>query len=325
MYAMKMQPVFKDHIWGGTAFKDKYGKLFDGEKSSEAWEVSVHKNGSSIVDNGEFAGMPFDEAVRKLGRKLLGDYVYDKYKGEFPLLVKFLDCNDKLSVQVHPDDAYAQANEGEFGKTEMWYILDAKPDAKLVYGFSKDTNREEVKSAIESGDLGSLLNCVNVNVGDTFFVRAGTLHALYEGLLVAEIQQNSDTTYRVFDHNRIGADGQPRELHVEQSLNVLDYRSGKGMEKVCIEPVEIGENENAHLATCEQFSTYRYIIKEKIALSSQKQSFDILIFYNGTAIIEYESDSVVVKPGDSVVIPAYLGDYTITGSCAFLKSFVPYN
>lgn len=323
MQPLKMQPVFKHHLWGGTAFKDIYGKYSGDETASEAWEISAHKNGTSIVANGDFAGEPFTKVIDRLGRLVLGDYVMQKYNGEFPLLVKLLDCNSKLSVQVHPNDEYAQAHAGEFGKTEMWYILYAKPGAKLVYGFREDTNRNEVQKAVDDNTLCDMLNFVDVQAGDTFFVDAGIVHALYEGILIAEIQQSSDTTYRLFDHNRNGIDGKPRQLHISQSLDVVSYKSSKGMEKVLAQPVKLGENTVELLAECEQFVTERYGIKEKIVFESKKQTFDTLIFYDGNARIEYEGGSIEVKMGDSVVIPAYLGAYIIVGACSFLKSFVP--
>lgn len=322
MELMKMKPVFKEYIWGGTGFYDVFGMDTGTDTASEAWMVSTNPNGKSIIANGEFEGKTIDEAYEVLGEKLLGDYVKEKYGGKFPVLVKFLDCADKLSVQVHPDDKYASENEnGSFGKTEMWYILDAKPGAKLIYGFNRDVTKEEFKSALENGDLEGILNYVDVNKGDVFYIQSGTLHALLDGLLVAEIQQNSDTTYRVFDHNRVDKNGNARELHIEKSLDVTNLSSSKGSERIELNTVKEGKgNYKTPLVKCGYFNTEKHKIKEKTGFVSTKKSFDIIIITEGRARMFYDGGSLAVKAGDCVLVPAYMGKYTVEGNCEFLKS-----
>ena len=318
---MKMKPVFKEYIWGGTGFKDKFNMETGTETASEAWEVSTNKNGMSVIANGEFEGKTIDDAIAVLKNELVGDYVYEKYGGKFPLLIKLLDCADKLSVQVHPDDEYAKKNEnGGYGKTEMWYILDAKPGAKLIYGFSSDITKEEFKNALDNGNIEKILNYVDVEAGDVFFIKAGTLHALLDGLMVAEIQQNSDTTYRVFDYNRTDKNGKQRELHIEKSLDVTNLKSSAGNEKIKADAVKAGKgNYETALVKSSFFNTNKYSIKEKIGFVSSKNSFDVVIITKGSARMFYDGGSISVKAGESVLIPAYLGKYTVEGSCEFLK------
>lgn len=321
---LKMHPVYKEPIWGGSNLKKKYGKDIPSDCTGEAWEVAAHKNGQSTVAGGAYDGKTLGEVVRTLGKELLGDFVADKYPDKFPLLVKFLDCNDKLSVQVHPDDVYAREHEnGELGKTEMWYILDAKPGAKLIYGFSRDITREEFQSAIERGTLDDVMNYVEVEPGDCFFIPSKTLHALLDGLLVAEIQQNSDTTYRVYDFGRVDKNGNARELHIKKSVDVTNLASSKGGEKVVAQPEPVTGGVKYPLCKCDYFDTVKYEARGKISFETNRQSFELLIVYEGEATLSYEGGMLPLKAGDSVVVPAYLGSYQINGTCGFLKSTVP--
>lgn len=324
MEPMKMKPVFKESIWGGTRLKEKYNKEIPSDKTSESWEIAAHKNGKSTVIGGRYNGYTIDMLTKEFGKNFLGDYVYAKNHDKFPLLVKFLDCNDKLSVQVHPNDEYAKVNEnGELGKTEMWYILDAKPGAKLIYGFCRDVSREEFKKAIEQDTLGDILNYVPVKKGDCFFIKSKTLHALLDGLLVAEIQQNSDTTYRVYDHGRVDKNGKSRTLHIDKSVDVTNTKSSAGKEKVSAEKIQLDGGVKYRLCGCEYFWTDNYELETKIDFETNKKSFEMIIIYEGEAKIVYTDGILDIKAGDSILIPAYLGKYSIEGYGGFLRSFVP--
>ncbi|MCL2434164.1 MAG: class I mannose-6-phosphate isomerase, partial [Clostridia bacterium] len=219
MPILKLRPSFKDYIWGGTRLRSVFGLDFPGEKAAEAWVLSCRPEGPCYVEDGrtlfDVLGQPED----------------------FPLLVKLIDASEKLSVQVHPDDAYARAHENDNGKTEMWAVLDAEPDAYLYLGFARKTSREEVLSHIFDNTLTELLRRVPVKKGDVFLIPAGTIHAIGAGCLMAEVQQNSNVTYRVYDYGRFGNDGQPRELYVEKALDVLDY-SGIACENLRGQDVE---------------------------------------------------------------------------------------
>ncbi len=223
-YPLTFQPVLKDYIWGGRGL-ERLGRNLPPGNIAESWDIAAHPNGTTIVDNGRFAGMSLRDLLEKLGVELVGrnaGWALDRAK--FPLLVKLLDANQPLSVQVHPDDDYALANEGnELGKSEMWVVLHAEPGSELILGVKDGTTREKFRRAIEEGQLEPYLHRLPVKAGDHVCVPAGSLHAIMSGLMIAEIQQNSDTTYRVYDWNRTGADGRPRPLHVEKALEVINF------------------------------------------------------------------------------------------------------
>lgn len=211
MYPLKLQSVLKDIIWGGTLLSEKFGKGTEGQKIAEAWVLANRPDGKCIVENGEFSGKTLDEVLSESSKP-------------FPLLIKLIDACDNLSVQVHPDDSYAHSHGLDAGKTEMWYILEAKPGAKLVYGMNKcmEFSADDIRSAAKDGTLDKYLNYVPVKKGDVFFIPAGLVHAIGGGILIAEVQQNSNTTYRLYDYGRRDKDGNQRELHIEEALNVID-------------------------------------------------------------------------------------------------------
>ncbi|MCI6751509.1 MAG: class I mannose-6-phosphate isomerase, partial [Selenomonas bovis] len=218
LYPMKLIAPLKDYIWGGTRLKDEYGKKTDLDKVSESWELACHKDGKSVIANGEAEGQTLEDWLAKQGKEVLGKHVENfPY---FPLLIKLIDAKDNLSVQVHPDNDYAQRVEGEYGKTEMWYIVDCEPGASLLYGFQHEISKEEFECRIKENTLLDVVNRVPVHKGDVFFIDSGTLHAIGKGILICEIQQNSNTTYRIYDYGRVGKDGKPRELHVQKALDV---------------------------------------------------------------------------------------------------------
>lgn len=321
IYPIKMNPVFKDYIWGGTLLKTKYGKKSPYDITAESWEIAVHKDGASFAINGEYAGKNISEIEKDMGELLIGSLNRNK---KFPLMLKLIDAKDNLSVQVHPDDKYAALHEnGELGKTEMWHIIDCEKNAKLVFGFNRDIDKEEFLSAIKENKLETILNYVDVKKGDTFFIKAGTVHAIGSGILIAEIQQNSNTTYRVYDWGRVGKDGKPRELHVEKAIDVSDLTAKKGCEKVsAIEVDEIGAIRK-YLCSCEYFGAEKVEVKTKACETANGKSFQIILVVSGNGKIIYNKGEIEISAGNSILIPAALGKYEIVGKMNYMKYYTP--
>lgn len=321
LYPLRMRPVFKNYLWGGTALKEDYHKRTPYDITAESWEVAVHKDGTSVVDNGPLAGMSLDRVMEKLGEDLMGSFA----EGDrFPLMLKILDANDKLSVQVHPDDIYANEHEnGELGKTEMWYVLDAKPNAKLIYGFNRDLTEEEFSAAIRQKRLPDILNSVSAKRGDVFFIEAGTVHAVGSGLVIAEIQQNSNTTYRVYDWDRVDKNGKSRELHIAKALDVSNLEDSSTTAKMPVLTIEEGKNVRRMLSCCRYFAAEHITVEESAKEKTNGRSFHIILIADGEGTIGYQGGSVSFRCGDSFLIPAELGKYTINGECEYLKYYIP--
>ncbi|WP_284643935.1 type I phosphomannose isomerase catalytic subunit [Paenibacillus silviterrae] len=318
-YPLQFKPEFKERVWGGRALEQFGFDLPEGH-IGEGWMIGDHPNGTTSVMNGELAGLGLDQIREQYGEAFFGSKGFSKKNGRFPLLIKLLDCNDDLSVQVHPNDDYERLQTGELGKTEMWYILDAKPGAKIIYGLKDGVTRESLAQAIEENRIMDCLNEISVAAGDSFYIPAGTVHALGAGVLVAEIQQNSDTTYRVYDYNRLGLDGKPRELHVEDSLNVTAYEgSGATYMKTDLSQ----DNSWLTLADTPFFVTEKGHVEGSWSLQTTPESFLIHIICDGTGAIRWDGGEVSVNPGDCYLIPANLGDYTLQGSMTVLRSYLP--
>ncbi len=315
MDILKLNPVFKDYIWGGTRLKSDFGFESDFDKLAEGWMLSCHKDGKNTVDGGEFDGQPLDEIIEKFGKeKIVGtrslDFPY------FPVLIKLIDAKDNLSIQVHPDNDYAQRVEGEFGKTEIWYVLDATDDAQLIYGFKEKISSEEFVKAIKDNTLTDVLNSVNVKKGDLLFIEAGTVHAIGKGTLVAEIQQNSNTTYRVYDYGRLGADGKPRELHIDKAIDVSKTEPPKYDIKPMGKPINKGDYTETLLTECELFTVHHYDVKKEICLKTDEASFNHILAVNGSGNINGRE----FKKGDSFFVPAGYGEYKISGCCEIITT-----
>jgi mannose-6-phosphate isomerase len=317
-YPIKMNPAFKDYIWGGDRLKREWGKVSSLAVIAEAWELSGHKNGQSIAGNGELMGLSLTEIVEAWGKASLGDKAKDSDR--FPILIKLIDSKQKLSIQVHPDDRYALANENELGKTEMWYVIDADEGSGILCGFSKDLSKEEYAQRINENTLTEVLNFVPVKKGDTFFIAPGTVHAICEGLLIAEIQQNSDVTYRVYDYGRIGADGKQRPLHIEKALDV------SRTVKEIYDGKPIGETKNMNgytetlLAECGYFIVYEISVQERYDCYIGNNSFSAFTFLEGNGTIEYSGGKEEFVKGETFFLPAGLGEVCVTGTCKLLVS-----
>ena len=218
MAILKLKPSCKDYLWGGTRLRTEFGIEYDRDPLAESWELSCHPDGPSYIVNGEYAGKTLQQYIDENGKEILGTDCQSF--GQFPVLIKFIDAKKDLSIQVHPDNAYALKNEGQYGKTEMWYVMDAAEGASLFYGFAKEVSEEEFEERIRNHTLTDVLNKVMIHKGDVLFIDPGTIHAIGAGSLIAEIQQNSNVTYRVYDYGRKGPDGKERELHVDKALQV---------------------------------------------------------------------------------------------------------
>ncbi len=300
MYILKLNPVFKDYLWGGTKLRDEYGFESNLEKLAEGWMLSCHKDGENIIANGDFSGKTLTEVV-KTNPDFLGEN--GKKFEYFPILIKLIDAKQKLSVQVHPDDEYALKVEGEYGKTEMWYVVDCDEGAKLIYGFLEDISKEEFERRIKDNTLTNVCNFVPVNKGDVFFISAGTLHAIGEGILIAEVQQNSNTTYRVSDYGRLGADGKPRELHIEKALDVTECKKPSIPYGQVGEVTKIGNNTKRELASCDLFKADILNLEETYEIC-EKDSFISLVVLDGELTAEWQDGELNAKKGDSIFIPA---------------------
>lgn len=310
MYPIKFIPIVKDKIWGGKRLEKKFGKN-PGKLPNigESWELSGVPGDVSVIENGYLAGKTLNEAISMFKDQLVGKRVYAKSGENFPLLFKLIDANDDLSIQVHPNDEVAMKRHNSLGKTEMWYVLDSEKDAYLIIGFKKNTTKKEYLAALEKGEVEDLLQKVPVQAGDVFFIPAGLVHAIGKGALIAEIQQSSDITYRIFDFNRKDAEGNERELHTEQALDVIDFKASKKPKT----EYKARKNEEVELASCEYFTTNLLEMdKPKHFHYGHMETFVVYMCLEGTVEIAGGTSKVMVTKGDTVLIPANMKDFTIT-------------
>lgn len=301
MYPLLLKPPIKDYLWGGTKLITDFGFKTGKEIAAEAWMLSCHKDGMNIALNGEYMDKTINEVLEVWGKAALGERA-EKFS-YFPILIKLIDAKQKLSVQVHPSDEYALAVEGEYGKTEMWYVVDCEKGAELIYGFKKDISKAEFEERIKNNTLTEVCNFVPVNKGDVFFIEAGTLHAIGKGILIAEVQQNSNTTYRVSDYGRLGLDGKPRELHIEKALDVtklekpsMPYGNVGGI-------IVNGEDSYRELACCDLFTSGIISLRDKFTIETD-ESFVSLIILDGNATVKWDDGVIEAKKGDSFFVPA---------------------
>ena len=311
MYILKLNPVFKDYLWGGTKLRDEYGFQSGLEKLAEGWMLSCHKDGENTIENGEYKGKTLTEVV-KLNPDFLGEN--GKNFEYFPILIKLIDAKNDLSVQVHPDNEYAMRVEKEYGKTECWYILDCDEGAELIYGFNKSISSEEFREKIADNTFLETVNKVKVKKGDLFFIEAGTLHAIGKGILLAEIQQNSNTTYRVYDYGRLGTDGKPRELHVEKAIDVTNCTPPTRSTKPEGELIVEDGYKKQLLTKCDLFNVEKVSISTAYTSVADEKSFVSVLVTDGQATI----DEIEIKKGDSLFIPARYGNFTITGNAELI-------
>ncbi len=316
MYPLLLKPPVKDYLWGGDRLITEFGLETDTAVAAEGWMLSCHKDGSNTVLNGEFQGKSLPEVLAIWGDRALGKRA--EAFPYFPLLIKLIDAKQKLSVQVHPGDEYALTHEGEFGKTEMWYVVDCREGAQLLYGFSHDISTEEFKRRMRDNTLPEVCNTVPVHKGDVFFIDAGTLHAIGEGILIAEVQQNSNTTYRISDYGRLGADGKPRELHIDKALAVTETRAPSIPYGQIGTVTTVGESTVRELASCRFFTAKAVELQGEFPVC-EKDSFVSLVILDGSAVLTCDSGEWNIHKGDSVFVPADLA-VTISGTASLLMS-----
>lgn len=310
MYPIKFENIYYERIWGGKdleRFRDNIPKGVIGE----SWDIACHKNGTGTVINGNLKGKRFSEIIDIYGDKLLGREIKDK---NFPLLIKLITARDKLSVQVHPNDEYANRVENDLGKTEAWYVVDAQEGACIIAG-TKNCDKETFREAVDRGKVDEYLNKIPVKTGDFFYIQSGLVHAICGGILIAEIQQNCDITYRVYDYNR------GRELHVEKALDVIDF-SLKGENSLGLEVFKDGYYKT-YLCLSKYFTIQKYDVKTRVKENSDTDRFYLFTCVNGNGIIKYNGGEEEILMGDSIFIPASLGEYELVGEFSLLKSYVP--
>lgn len=305
MSILKLKPACKDYLWGGEKLHENYHVESDTHPLAEAWMLSCHPDGPSVIGEGPWSGKTLNQYIQWEGRRILGTKSVNFE--DFPVLVKFIDAKGDLSIQVHPSDDYALEHEHQYGKTEMWYILDCEPGAYLYYGFQKDISQEEFERRIRENTLTEVLNAVPVQKGDVFFIAAGTLHAICKGIVIAEIQQNSNVTYRVYDYGRVGADGKARALHIPQALAVTDRCPPK-------ENLDFG----GHLAKCDYFTVDLH--ENDFSGEVGMDSFVNLLAVEGEGTVESGSETCSFRKGDSLFLSAGSGPFTVTGKCRMLST-----
>ncbi|MEQ9466898.1 MAG: mannose-6-phosphate isomerase [Ekhidna sp.] len=305
LYPLKFNPIFKEKLWGGQKIKTILGKDFgELDNCGETWELSGVEGNVSEVANGALAGKLLSDLVASEKEALVGKAVYKRFGNEFPLLIKFIDAAKDLSIQVHPNDELAKKRHNGFGKTEMWYILQSDPGSTLINGFSKDTNREEYLGHLNDGTLKDILNRVNVEVGDVFYLPAGRVHTIGKGLLLAEIQQTSDFTYRIYDFDRVDKHGNKRELHTELALDAIDFSKPEQVKSV----YEKTPNQANSIVSSPYFSTNKLILDQNKQINrSGLDCFKIYIGVGGSGKIAGES----IVFGEVLLVPASMKKYTI--------------
>ncbi len=306
LYPLKFTPIIKEKIWGGKRLNTVLNKdLQKTDKVGESWEISAVEGSLSIVENGFLQGNDIQELIEIYMGDLVGDKVYDKFGTEFPLLIKFIDANDYLSVQVHPDDLTALKRHNSYGKTEMWYIVDAEKEAELILGFNKEIDKNEFVNSLKSKTLRDILHYEKVKNGDVYFIPSGRLHGIGAGILLAEIQQTSDVTYRVYDWDRVDSNGKPRDLHIDMAVDVIDYKYHKKYKT----EYQQENNKSSKILSCDYFTTNIISINKEIERDyNALDSFVIYMAVDGDTYVEFSENEqpVTLKKGETLLLPAVL-------------------
>lgn len=309
LYPLKFTPIYKQVIWGGEKLRVNLGKKGAPDKTGESWEISGVEGNISIVSDGFLGGNPLSDLIEVYMGDLVGDAVFDKYGTEFPVLIKFIHAEDDLSVQVHPDDTFAGAQHGKKGKTEMWYILEAEKEASLISGFNREVSQKVFMDHLTGGKLVDILNFERVTAGDVFFLPARRIHAIGKGIVLAEIQQTSDVTYRVYDWNRVGKDGKERELHLEEALKVMDYTCQQNIRTSYQQLL----NNTVNLVDCPYFTTGLIKLDQPVDKDFNLiDSFVIYICTEGELLVNYRGgEAVPLAKGETVLIPAEIKEISL--------------
>ncbi len=318
MELLKLEPAYKDYLWGGSKLASLYNKHSISDIIAESWELSTHKDGSSIILNGKYKDKLFRDYILDMGDKVIGSN--HKEGSEFPILIKFIDAKGDLSIQVHPDDTYALEHEGEYGKTEMWYILEAEYDAFIYYGTKNAITKEELDKSLADNTILDYLETVSVKAGDVIFVEAGSIHAIGAGIVLCEIQQNSNTTYRLYDFNRKDKDGNLRDLHIKQSLDVSNLNP---LDTDFTSKYPLIENEYGNrqvLVSCNYFTVEKINLKASYSEVIDEKSFKSVTVLDGDLIIKSDNDKLHLSKGDSAFIPANSGSISFSGKCEYITA-----
>ncbi len=317
IHPLKFKPILKERLWGGEKLGTVLGKPITNDITGESWELSTVAGDVSEVSNGALANTSLKTLIDNHAERLLGKSVVKRFGKEFPILIKFIDAKQDLSIQLHPNDELAKERHDSFGKTEMWYVMDANPGAELIVGFNKDVTKSEYAKSLEENTLLDLLNYEPVKEGDTFFINTGKIHAIGAGVLLAEIQQTSDVTYRVFDFNRKDKEGNLRELHTELALDAIDYQK-KDDFKVSYD--DKSDTSNAMVA-CPYFKTNFLSLENDFSQDTvHRDSFTIFMCVDGSGVVQTESGEAMIAKGETVLVPASSNSIAIkTSGAKFLE------
>lgn len=317
LYPLQFEPILKDRIWGGEKLKTILNKPIVSKITGESWELSTVEGDVSVVANGVLKGKSLMDLIDETPNEILGTAVYKRFGKQFPLLFKYLDAREDLSIQVHPNDKLAKERHNSFGKTEMWYVMQADADSRIIVGFKEDSSKEEYLKHLHDNSLVSILDDVKAKAGDVFFLETGTVHAIGAGLVVAEIQQTSDITYRLYDFDRVDAQGNKRELHVDLALDAINYNKVDTQKKY-----ETKVNTSNTIVDCPYFTTNFIPLENKLEVSKSGGTFTVYMCIEGSFEIEFDGFKQTYIKGDTVLVPAEINAFILNGKASILEIYI---
>lgn len=317
LYPLQFEPILKERIWGGEKLKTKFNKSSVSKTTGESWEISAVDGNISLVSNGIFKGKLITELIELYPNELLGTSVFKRFGSHFPLLFKFLDAKEDLSIQVHPNDELAMERHNSLGKTEMWYVMQADKEAKIIVGFKENSNQDEYLKYLENNTLPDILNQIQVQEGDVYFLETGTVHSIGAGLVIAEIQQTSDITYRLYDFERKDLNGNKRELQVDLALEAINYQQLE-TQKIYFKE----GNQSNLIVECPYFTTNFIPLRDFLEVKKNGESFTVYMCVDGNFDIETNENNFSYKKGETVLIPAALQNYVLSGNASILEIYI---
>jgi len=317
LYPLQFEPILKERIWGGTKLKTYLNKPISSNITGESWEISTVENDVSIVANGFYKGKSINELINEFPDEILGTKAYKKFGKQFPLLFKYLDAREDLSIQLHPNDELAKKRHNSFGKTEMWYVMQADENARLIVGFKEKSTPEEYLKHLNNKTIVDILDTKKVKQGDVFFLETGTIHAIGAGIVVAEIQQTSDVTYRVYDFDRVDANGNKRELHIDLALEAINYETVDAQKYY-----SKNENQSNTIVDCRYFTTNIIPLNGAVKVNKNQNSFTVYMCVDGSFELKINTEIFYYQKGDTVLIPAALTNFELSGSASILEIYI---